>query len=246
MSSESGDKLPKGAGWKTVYTVLRAEILALTLPPGELLDETTLAERFNLSRSPIREALIRLAGEDLVVLLPNRSTIVAPIDIRSFPRYVEALDITQRVTTRLAAEHRTPADLKTIANRQQEFEASVKQGDYLAMSEANKNFHMAIADASRNPYLAGFYDRLLTQGRRMLHMHFEYLKKPAHGYLLTDEHDDMLIAIRNGDVERADRLAHAHTRQFRDQFMEFMKENYVTSVSLDVSTETPRRSGVSK
>jgi DNA-binding GntR family transcriptional regulator len=77
----------------------------------------------------------------------------------------------------------------------------------------------------------------------MLHMHFEYLKKPAHGYLLTDEHDDMLLAIRNNDVERADKLAHAHTRQFRDHFIEFMKENYVTDVSLATPRETSRRSG---
>ena len=243
MSVESIDKLPKGTGWKTVYTALRTEILSLELPPGHLLDETTLAERFDLSRSPIREALIRLAGDELVVLLPNRSTIVAPIDISTFPRYVEALDITQRMTTRLAAEHRTDADLKTIAKRQREFETALKQGNHLDMSEANKNFHMAIADAGRNLYLSGFYDRLLTQGRRMLHMHFEYLKKPAHGYLLTDEHDDMLLAIRNNDVERADKLAHAHTRQFRDHFIEFMKENYVTNVSLATPRETSRRSG---
>ncbi len=52
MSSESMDKLPKGAGWKTVYETLRTEILSLQLPPGHLLDETTLAERFDLSPLP--------------------------------------------------------------------------------------------------------------------------------------------------------------------------------------------------
>jgi DNA-binding GntR family transcriptional regulator len=232
MRAESIERMPRGSGWKTVYETLRTEILSLQLPPGELLDETTLAERFNLSRSPIREALIRLANDDLVVPLANRSTIVAPIDITSFPSYVDALDIAQRVTTRLAAEHRTAADLKTIAKRQREFESTLKRGNHLEMSEANKDFHMAIAHAGRNPYFATFYERLLTQGRRMLHMHFEYLKKPAHGYLLTDEHDDMLAAIEERNVERADKLAHEHTRQFREQFIEFMKENYVTTVSL--------------
>ena len=132
----------------------------------------------------------------------------------------------------LAAEHRSPADLKVIANRQREFEGTLKRGNYLDMSEANKNFHMAIADASRNPYLSGFYERLLTQGRRMLHMHFEYLKKPTHGHLLTDEHDDMLSAIKEKNAEQADKLAHEHTRQFRDQFLEFMKKNYINKVSL--------------
>ena len=82
--------------------------------PGQPLDETGLAERFGLSRSPVREALIRLSLEELVVTLPNRSTIVAPIEIATFPAYVDALDIAQRMNCRLAAEQRTEADLKSI------------------------------------------------------------------------------------------------------------------------------------
>lgn len=232
MSSEIEMKRTKGSGWKSVYDALRTDILSLALPPGQLLDETTLAERFDMSRSPVREALIRLSGEELVVTLPNRSTIVAPIDIATFSKYIEALDIAQRMNTRLAAELRTDADLKVIARRQRKFEAAVKTGDHLVMSETNKDFHMAIADAGRNPYLAGFYERLLNQGRRMLHMHFEFLERTHEGYLLTDEHNEMLAAIEAKDVARADELAHAHTRQFRDNFIDFMKENYTTKIAL--------------
>lgn len=233
MRDEVDPKPAKGAGWKWVYDTLRNEILALALPPGELLDETSLAERFGMSRSPVREALIRLANDTLVVTLPNRSTIVAPIDVQSFPKYVEALDILQRMNTRLAAELRTSADLKAMAKRQKDFEAAVRKGDHLAMSETNKQFHMAIAAAGRNPYLGSFYERLLDQGRRMLHLHFEYLERTHDGYLLTDEHDLMLRAIEERDVERADALAHAHTRQFRDNFISFMTENYSKGVVLE-------------
>jgi DNA-binding GntR family transcriptional regulator len=233
VSTEIEGKRPKGSRWKNVYETLRNEILSLALPPGQLLDETTLAERFDLSRQPVREALIRLSGEELVVTLPNRSTIVAPIEIATFPKYVEALDLAQRINTRLAAELRSEADLKIIARRQREFEAAVKSGDHLAMSETNKRFHMAIASAGRNPYLASFYERLLDQGRRMLHMHFEFLKRTQNGYLLTDEHHQMLAAIKAKDVEQADALAHAHTRQFRDNFIDFMKENYTSEVALN-------------
>jgi DNA-binding GntR family transcriptional regulator len=222
----------KGSGVRFAYESLRDEILSLSLAPGALLDETTLAERFGMSRSPVREALIRLAGEELVVTLANRSTIVAPIDIQSFPKYVEALDIAQRMNTRLAAELRTETDLATIAKRQRDFAAAVKSRNHLAMSEANRAFHMAIAHAGRNPYLSAFYDRLLTQGRRMLHLHFEFLEKGQGGVLLTDEHDAMLDAIRQRDVERADHLAHAHTRQFQDNFIDFMQHNYLGKVSL--------------
>lgn len=234
MEEDIAVKRAKGTGWKLAYETLRDEILSLALAPGQLLDETTLAERFGMSRSPVREALIRLAGDDLVVTLANRSTIVSPIDVMSFPKYVEALDIAQRMNTRLAASLRTDADLQAIAQRQAEFEAAVQTGDHLAMSEANKQFHMAIAVAGKNPYLSAFYEKLLDQGRRILHLHFEFLERTQDGYLLTDEHADMLAAIRARDVEKADALAHAHTRQFRDNFLSFMKENYAKTVSLGV------------
>lgn len=222
----------RGTGMRFAYETLRDEILTLALPPGHLLDETTLADRFGMSRSPVREALIRLAGEELVVMLPNRSTIVAPLDVTAFPKYVEALDIAQRVNTRLAAELRDSDDLVAIAAAQARFEAAVATGDHLAMSAANKGFHMAIAAAGKNPYLAGFYERLLDQGRRMLHLHFDYIERTSDGFLLTGEHAEMLEAIRARDVAEADRLAHAHTRQFRDNFIRFMAQNHGASMPL--------------
>lgn len=237
MADEADLKHAKGSGWKYVYQTLHDEILALALAPGQLLDETTLAERFGMSRSPVREALIRLSGDELVVTLANRSTIVAPIDILAFPKYVEALDIAQRMNTRLAAALRSEADLRLIARRERDFAAAVRTGNHLKMSETNMAFHMAVAAAGRNPYLASFYERLLNQGRRMLHLHFDFLEQTHDGYLLTDEHADMLEAIRARDVDLADRLAHAHTRQFRDNFVEFLKTNYLTQVPLESDAE---------
>jgi DNA-binding GntR family transcriptional regulator len=236
MADESPVRRVRGTGWKNVYDALRTEILNLTLKPGQLLDETALAERFDMSRSPVREALIRLAGEELVVALSNRSTIVAPIEVGTFPKYVEALDLAQRMNTRLAAVFRTPADLKIIAKRQKEFQTAVKTGVYLSMSEANKQFHMAVAQAGKNPFLASFYERLLNQGQRMLHLHFEYLERAEGGYLLTEEHDLMLDAIEARDADLADSLAHAHTRQFQDQFIRFLRENYSSEIALILPT----------
>ena len=233
MAIEAVEKMEKGSGWRTVYESLRRDILSLELRPGQLLDETSLADRFNLSRSPVREALIRLSGDDLVTILPNRSTIVSPLEISSIPKYVEALDLAQRINTRLAAQLRTVGDLDRMEQRQSEFVVAVKSGDHLAMSEANKQFHMSIAIAGQNPFFIDFYERLLDQGRRMLHMHFEFLERTHEGYLLTDEHDEMLAAIAARNVERADVLAHAHTRQFQENFFQFMRENYTGEVKLD-------------
>ena len=231
-------KAGKEAGWKGVHEALRREILSLTLAPGELLDEMSLSRRFGFSRSPIREALIRLVGEGLVVNLPNRTTIVAPVDIAQFPKYVDALDIAQRVNTRLAAELRSDADLAAIAAAQTDFITAVSNGDHLAMSATNKAFHMAIARAGKNAYMAGFYERLLDEGRRILHLHFDYIERTREGRLLTDEHEDMIEAIRARDVERADRLAHAHTRQFRDQFLAYLQQNHTATVDLGRPTNS--------
>jgi DNA-binding GntR family transcriptional regulator len=226
-------KTTKSASWVAVYEALRKDILSLVLPPGELLDETRLSQRFGFSRSPVREALIRLANEDLVVTLANRSTIVAPIDITRFPAYVDALDVAQRLCTRLAATFRTEADIAAIKHEQRAFVAAVAAKDHLAMSATNKEFHMAIARAGRNPYMASFYEKLLDEGRRILHLHFDYLEKTQDGKLLTDEHEEMIATIIARDVEQADKLASAHSRQFRDNFLSFLRANYTDNMKLN-------------
>ncbi|MBB5550915.1 DNA-binding GntR family transcriptional regulator [Rhizobium lentis] len=207
------------------------EVLSLALPPGQLLDEMTLAERFDMSRSPVREALIRLGADGLVVTLSNRSTIVAPIEVATFPIYVEALDIAQRMNTRLAAALRTEADLKIITRRLKSFEAAARQAITSPCRKPTRSSTWQ-SHMPENQYLASFYEKLLSQGQRMLHLHFEYLERTHEGYLLTDEHTLMLDAIREKNVDLADELAHAHTRQFQDIFINFMRENYTTDVAL--------------
>lgn len=228
----------RGDGARIVYDRLKAEILSLELPPGQHLDETALARRFDMSRSPVREAMIRLAGEGLLVTLSNRSTQVAPLDLLRFPQYIAALDLLQRANTRLAARNRSAADLVTIHRQMLAFEAAVRSNDYLAMSETNLHFHVAVARAGGNPYLIQPYERLLNEGRRMLHLHFDYLARTAGDEaLLTDEHAQILAAITEGDADRADRLAHAHTRQFRDRFLQYLLDNPMAGIDLTASLQ---------
>ena len=226
MHSEE-QRRAKGTSWKSVYDSLRDRILSLELAPGQLLDETTLAQRYDVSRSPVREALIRLAGDELVVTLPNRSTIVAPLAMESFPKYVEALDVARRMNCRLAAELRTDEDIRILEGKKRDFVNAVAAHDHLAMTGTNAAFHMAIADAGRNPYLTSFYGRLLDLGRRITHLHFRYLERRGEGVLLTAEHDSIIVAIRERNVAKAVELAHQHTVQFRDNVIGFMAENHL-------------------
>ena len=104
-----GDRAPKrparGDGAKHVYQQLRKEILTLVLEPGTLLDEVEIGRRFHLSRSPAREALIRLSAEGLVRALPNRGAVVAPFDVSMLPAYLEALELVHVQNARAALAH---------------------------------------------------------------------------------------------------------------------------------------------
>ncbi|WP_250161493.1 GntR family transcriptional regulator [Pseudosulfitobacter pseudonitzschiae] len=202
-----------------VYETLRAEILALTLRPGDVLDEVSLARRFNLSRSPIREALSKLQSERLVTMQTNRSPIVTPINLIDFPKFIEALDLSQRFNTRLAARNRTDADLFRIRQISKEFDESVKRFDPLELSEGNARLHVAISEAGGNPYTTRQYTELLNEGRRFLHIHFEALAREESRPPWRDQHEEMIQAIADRDLDLADRLAHEHTMNFQERFL---------------------------
>ncbi len=165
-----GTDRKRGGGARLVYDTLRDEILDLVLKPGEPVDEVGLADRFAMSRTPVREALVRLAGDGLVTMLPNRSTVVSQIDFPNLYAFFDALTLMYRVTTRLAAEFHDAADLAAIRARQAVFAGAVMAGDKAGVILTNRDFHVAIAEAGRNPYYTQPFVRLLDEGRRLLRL----------------------------------------------------------------------------
>ncbi|CAD6514040.1 hypothetical protein LMG24235_00820 [Paraburkholderia sabiae] len=219
-------------GGRYIYEELRKQILTLQLKPGAPLDEVSLAAQFGLSRSPVRDALARLISEGLVTILPNRTTLVTPFEIEEFPKYISALDLIQRAVTRLAAQHRTDADLARIQKADDVYMQAVDSGDFQAMSETNKALHMAIAHAANNPYFVGYYERLLGEGQRLLHLHFDYTVTSPTATKLGRDHAELIDAIARKDAEAAERLAHEHTMLFQKRFLDYMRQNMTESMAL--------------
>ncbi len=218
---EIGNVRVRGSGTQSVYVTLRQEILSMALEPGSPLDEVRLSERFKMSRTPIREALLRLAADGLVTTLPNRNTIVAVIDFATLPTYFEALTLMYRVTTRGAAGKRNAKVMARVHARQKEFSDAVAAHDAYAMIEANREFHVAIAELAGNPYYTTFFARLLDEGRRILRLYYStFDDRLPRQYV--DEHEEMIAAIEAGDVERADRLAIDHAAQIVRQIQEYV------------------------
>jgi len=221
--SESGEAIlperKRGSGVKVVYEMLRDEILDLRLPPGSPIDEVQLAERFGMSRTPIREALVRLAGEGLVETLPNRSAMVANIDVLNLHTFFDAITLMYRVTTRLAAQYHRPADLETIRKLQAGYVKAAAAKDALAMVALNRDLHAAIAEAGRNPYFTTLTLRLLDEGRRILRLYYQsFDDRLPQEYV--DEHEAIIAAIAARDVDLCDRLARAHADQIVRQIQQ--------------------------
>ncbi|PYE85262.1 GntR family transcriptional regulator [Phyllobacterium leguminum] len=232
MMQKPARERKRGSGAQYVYEILREEILDLVLAPGSPIDENQLAERLEMSRTPIREALVRLAGEGLVTPLPNRSTVVANIDFFNLHTFFDALTLMYRVTTRLAGEYHTPADLELIRARQEDFARAVENQDALAMIATNREFHAAIAEAGRNPYFTGLFCRLLDEDQRILRLYYSSFNDQLPKRYVA-EHEQMIAAIEARDINACDRLALAHADQIVSQIQSMISRGVMRTVPLD-------------
>jgi DNA-binding GntR family transcriptional regulator len=221
----------RGSGVKLVYDLLRDEILDLTLPPGSPIDEVALAERFSMSRTPIREALVRLEGEGLITTLPNRSTMVSNIDFLNLGAFLDALVLLYRLTGRQAALNHDAKDLVTIRARQAEFAAAVASQNALAMIATNREFHIAVAEAGGNIYYTQLFKRLLDEGRRILRLYYQSFddRLPQQ---FVDEHDELIAAIAARDVDAAERISKVHADQIVMQVQKLFSRDQGQEITL--------------
>lgn len=212
----------KGSSARRVFDSLRHRILTLDLRPGAGLDEATLVEQYGVSRTPVREALIRLGANGLVTMLPNRGARVAPIELHMLDEFFEALNLTQRAITRWAAVRHKAAQLREIRAQAKAFEKIATRHDPGAMSDVNAEFHMAIAAAAHNTYLAEVYHRLLMEGLRLSRMALTFDADRDHTLALhidkvIADHRAIVAAIEERDAARAEGLGATHTWLFRDR-----------------------------
>jgi DNA-binding GntR family transcriptional regulator len=223
--------VPRGSGATKVYDSLKDDILSLRLPPGAALDETSLSQRFGLSRTPVREALQKLVAEGMATTLPNRTTIVAMVDVASLPHYLDAQCLMNRITARTAAINRSEADLAALRLSQDAFRRAVAAADAVAMIATNRDFHLAIASAAGNLYYHDLLARLLNDGIRLQRLYY----RSFHDRLppeYVQEHEDLLAAIADRDPERADAVALAHARQITEQTRRYIALAEAGGISL--------------
>jgi DNA-binding GntR family transcriptional regulator len=234
-------------GLKAVQT-LRDSILRMELRPGTILDEAELATRLDVSRTPIREAIIELIAGGLVVR-DGRKAKVAPLDFDEVPKLYDALFVSSRLVHRLAAENRTATDLVSIEIHMHAFEIAAANGNGVIRSEANQNFHSAISKSAHNRYICEFYERVLFDTIRLARACFSNAREThdtkggselqRHLETTVAQHREIYSAIEDRDVTRADETAAKHYQLTKERIMKVLFEGAKSIETLeDLSLDT--------
>lgn len=206
----------------TCYADLERRILATELAPGEDLDEAGLCAAYGISRTPLREVLQRLAGEGYVTLAPNRGAKVASMDLVTMRTFFQTAPLVYSSIARLAAEHRTDAQLAALRREEAAFQAATAPQD---AAFANHRFHAVMGDMAANPYLAAALGRLLIDHTR-LGLRFYQPASDAERALViraTEQHQAMVDAIAARDVDTVVAVTLAHWDLSRDRIERYVR-----------------------
>lgn len=208
---------------------LRRKILTQALEPGAYLDETDLSEAYGISRPPLREVLRQLSGEGYVVLHENRGAQVAPMTHKTLRNFFVAAPMIYAATTRLAAEHATPAQVVRLKECQWAFRQAIRNGDAAERAVGNQRFHSIIGEMADNEFLMPSLRRLLIDHTRIGMTFYDPRKTDMACVSATaaDQHDQFIALIEAGDADAAADLAVAHWELSRAQI-----ESFVTPASI--------------
>ncbi len=202
------------------YSRLRRLIVSLELAPGSAIKEAELTARLRIGRTPVREALRRLALERLVEVYPRRGMFVTTVDVRDLARLCEVRAVLEPEAARLAAERATRLDLDGINALLEELAADRRRDDRVLI-DLDERIHRAIYRCSHNQLLEETLEWYYTHALRIWALALDRAPN-LQGAVL--EHHELLDAIARGMGERAAGLMRAHVEQFEDAMRDVLLE----------------------
>ena len=194
---------------------LADEIVRGVLPPGSALDETDIARRFSVSRTPVREALRQLVASGLVEVRAHRGAVVARPSEERLLGMFEAMAELEALCAGLAAERMSPAERSQLEAVHEELRALIQSGDPQRYHEVNEAFHAAIYAGTRNAYLAEMTHATRSRVQPFRRAQFRNLGRLAKSHL---EHDRVVLAILRGDRAGAAGAMRVHIMKVREEY----------------------------
>jgi DNA-binding GntR family transcriptional regulator len=191
------------------YSALRDQIVTLAIPPGAPINEDALGRALQMGRTPVREAIKRLALENLVSVFPRRGTFASEINITDLAHISDVRVQLEglaafRAAERLTAEQRSELDALLA-------EIDGDGGDAADLMALDARVHRFVYRCAGNPYLRATLERYLNLSLRIWYL---VLGRLPHLFDRVHEHRDLLLAIRDGEPQRAQSIAAEHVATF--------------------------------
>ena len=188
-----------------VYDQLRADMISCRLAPGTDIRENELALRFGVSKSPVRDALMRLEREGLVITLPRQGYRVAPVSVADVQDMFHLRDALERACMERIVRRATDEQLAQLG-RFRTFDGATWDGGFVAY---NRDFHHTLARIAGNARMRDQLIDLIDQMERAVQLSLSSLKK-GDPQSLVDEHREIIDALQAREAARAQRLASRH------------------------------------
>ncbi len=185
-----------------VYQTLKKSIINLELQPDERLSDKELAEKFGISRTPVREALKRLEDEGLVESLPGSSTRVAPLKLEEAKHAFTVVAALHALAARLAGPLLKESEIEDLELSNKTLRQAIEDGDVIKAIEADGSFHNVFLDLAGNPEIAFTLERILPKIQRLEISQFISVK----GLKSVEQHNQIISACKNREFERVVRL----------------------------------------
>ncbi|MGB1655018.1 MAG: GntR family transcriptional regulator [Acidimicrobiales bacterium] len=193
------------------YADLRNRIVRLDFAPGDVLREDALQELLGLGRTPIREALQRLAREHFITVIPRRGMFVSGIDVSELSMLFETRTVLEPYAARLAAARGTDDHWVRMAGALDGVSDAAGNEDLMTIDRLG---HEIMWEAAGNRFLVDTLDMLYAQSDRLWHLYLADVADMSHA---VEEHGEIMDALRSGDGERAGELTEEHIRSFDAQ-----------------------------
>jgi DNA-binding GntR family transcriptional regulator len=196
------------------YVELRDRIVTLQIAPGEPIDEDLLGRELEMGRTPVREAIKRLALENLVTVFPRRGTFASEINITALAHISDVRSVLEGHAAYRAAQRMTDAQRLELEDLLVELAQSEGSDDVEALMALDARVHRFIYRCTGNPYLEGTLGRYFNLSLRIWHL---VLDRLPHLFARVHEHDALLRAIGAGEAERARGIVADHISVFEHE-----------------------------
>ncbi|CAG2154773.1 GntR family transcriptional regulator [Cupriavidus numazuensis] len=207
---------------EAAYRKVRDNILENRWPPGFQATEQEVASQLEMSRTPVREALLRLQQEGLVEVVPRHGVRVLPVSPADMKEIYEVLTSLESTAAELAAARRLSSEeLRPLEEASDAMDSALKRDDLDAWAQADEAFHAQLLSLSGNRMLKQMVLNTWDRAHRARMVTLRLRAKPVHS---TREHRDLLKAIRKGDPEAAREVQRAHRERAGKELLDLLQK----------------------